>query len=80
MIYKNIKSLIKDLGCEEELEIEDRKLHERKNLKADKEIIKRMRELGIMSEKHFDEEVCFNCGLRFRDCPIKNKIKEEFER
>ena len=79
MIYRNIKSLIKDLGCDE-LQIEDKKIHERKDVKIHKEIIKRMREHGIISEEYLDRELCFDCGLQFKDCPIKNKLKEELEK
>ena len=75
MKYKNVKELIKDLEPEE-LEIEDLIIHQRKDKKADKEIVKRMKECRVILEKHFDEEICLHCGLRFGDCPIKNQIRK----
>ncbi len=78
MLYKNLKRLIKDLGCDE-LQFEDKKIHERHDIKADREVIERLREFGITTEEHFDKEVCLNCGLKFEDCPIKNHIKKELE-
>ncbi len=70
MAYKNIRGLIKELGCDE-LQVEHNKIYKRRDIKLDKEIIRRIRELGIISEIHFEKEVCLDCGLHFRDCPIK---------
>jgi hypothetical protein len=76
MSYKKIKEMLNDLS-DEELEIEDEKIHGRRDKKNDKLIGKKMRESGVLHGSHLKEEKCLCCNLPLDECPMKNEILKE---